>query len=75
MDGEKALNVLAEAGNRISASKQLYVLFSSASFILKGVNEKEVAHCIGSMHKKQNKLSFQSLFCVGLYKRVEVLIG
>ena len=29
-------------------------------------------HCIGSTHKKQNKIFIQSLFSVGLYKMMGV---
>lgn len=32
--------------------------FPSPNFIHKGVNEREVFHCIGSIRKKQNKHFF-----------------
>ena len=63
MDGEKLLNILAKARNKISARNWVYYL-SSLSFIYKEVNEKEVDHCVGNTHRMQNKLFIWSLFCV-----------
>lgn len=48
--------------------------FSSATFIHKGVNEREVGSGICGTYKKQNKLFIQNLFCVGLYKTVDILM-
>lgn len=57
----------------VLASNCIYY-FSSATFIHKGVNEREVGYGICSTYKKQNKLFIQNLFYVGLYKTVDILM-
>lgn len=63
MDGEKLLNILAKARNKISAGHCLSVLFIFSKFIYKEVNEKEVDHCVGNTQDAEQAFYLELILC------------